>query len=285
MPSKNDFDMDEKEFAARVQLPSCPDPALLYSAREGVLPDDQAERIRSHMSQCDVCTHLFEDLDSIAFGTPTPVEAAHIRDRIQRQAPRAFERAQPTEGWIRRRWWVPTLALAACGAVAVFVLKPTDTERPAAQVADSRPLPEVPLEKLAIHVSPSALLATRGASDGTQPSPSELARSLQKYQSDDYAGAAEQLKPLAEKYPQDGTVRLYLGVSELFLKDHDEAAGDLAAATNVNDGARLADSEWYLGIAQLRRKKRDSAFVLFHDLCQGKSGYSQRACEIESQLK
>jgi hypothetical protein len=268
-----------------VHLSTCPDLALLYSAHEGVLPGDQGGEIREHIAQCEICTRLFEDLESIDFGTPTAIEVAHIRERIQREAPRAFERPQPSPSWIRKRWWVPALAMAACAVAAVFVLRPTEAPQPAAQLAEARPLPQVPLEKLAIHVDPMSLLATRGASSATQPSVAELAKGLQKYQHDDYAGAAEQLKALAEEYPQDGTVRLYLGISELFLKQNGEAAGDLAAATNANDGARLADSEWFLGIAQLRSQKRDSALALFHDLCKGKSGYSQHACEIESQLK
>ena len=287
MPSKNDFDAEEREFSSRVQLPSCPDLALLYSAREGVLPDDKAEKVHGHLSQCEVCARLFEDLESIDFGTPTAIEAAHIRQRIQNQAPRAFE-TKSSGGWIRRRWWVPTFALAACAAVGVFVLRPTQhvpVPAPAPQVAEARPLPDLPLTKLAIHVDPTSLLATRGAGDASRPTGSELAKAFQRYQNDDYPAAEQQLKGLAQKYPQDGTVRLYLGVTELFLNHDAQAADDLTMATAHNQGARLADSQWYLAIAELRLKNPDSADPLMHDLCQGKTGYSQRACEIESQLK
>jgi TolA-binding protein len=286
MPSKNDFDAEEREFASRVRLPQCPDFALLYSAHEGVLPDDQAAQVRTHMSACEICTRLFEDFDSIDFGAPTAIEAAQIRDRIQRQAPRAFDTRRPPASWIRRRWWVPALGLAASAAAAVFLLHPAPPARTTGpQIAETRPMPEVPLEKLAIHVDASALLATRGVGDSNHPSAADLAKGLRRYQNDDYAGAAQQLKALAQKYPRDGTVRLYLGISELFLDRNDEAAEDLKAAQSANDGGRLADSEWYLGIAELRRKQATEALPLFGHLCEGKSGYSQRACEIESQLK
>jgi hypothetical protein len=297
MRSKNDFDAEEREFASRVRLPRCPDFALLYSAHEGVLPEEQAEQIRSHMSECEVCTRLFEDCESIDFGTPTALEAAHIRDRIQQKAPRAFHASQPESHRLRRKWWLAALAVAAAVVAIFFVVRPPTPER-ATQVAQAPAhpttqstgttlpnVPEVPLEKLAIHLDPAALLVTRGARNPAQPSGSEIAKALRPYQLDDYVRSAQLLKLLSQKYPQDGTVQLYLGISELFLHHDAQAADDLTMAAAYTHGSRLADSQWYLAIAELRVKNPDSAEPLFHDLCHGKSGYSQRACEIESQLK
>jgi hypothetical protein len=284
-PPKNDFDPQEQEFLALVELPQCPDVGLLYSAREGVLPDEQARLVTEHLAQCEVCRTLFADMESIEFGTPTPVESMNIRERISRSAPGAFEPTKPEKTWIRKRWWVPALAMAACAVLAVVLLRQKSDAPPAPQIALSKPLPEVQLDKLPIHVDSSTLLATRGAGNASQPSPKELVKALSKYQKDDYAAAAQQLKTLAAKYSQDGTVRLYLGVSELFLDQNEDAATELMTAKTLNDDGRLADTKWYLAIAELRLKQPNQALPILHELCEGKSTYSQRACAVESSLK
>ncbi len=185
-----------------------------------------------------------------------------------------------------RAWISTALALAACAAIATLVMVPK-SEPPASptQVAQAKPIPEVPIEKLPIRVDASSLLATRGAGSASQPSGPELVRGLSKYQNDDYSGAATQLKGLAQKYPDDGTIRLYLGVSELFLKQDHEAADDLTVATKHLEGGRLSDSRWYLAVANLRLGQRDAAVALFHELCAGKNAYLEQACKLESQLK
>jgi len=284
---KNDYDQEEQELLSRVQLPDCPDMCLLSSAHEGVLPEEQAGVIGAHLEKCEICRTLFQDLESIELGVPTTIESERIRARITRQAPRAFQPANSPSAWIRKRWWVPAMAVATAALIAVVLLKLPKGEPQAstAQIAQAKPLPEVPLEKLAIHVDPSALLATRGPGNAAQPSGSELVKALTLYKKDDYTRAAEQLKALAKKYPKDGTVHLYLGVSELFLNDINAAANDLAAAKNLNDGARLADSKWYLAIAGLRLKQPEVARAEMHELCEGKNTYTEHACEIESQLK
>ena len=284
---KNDFDDQELEFVSQVQLPDCPQLSELHAAREGVLPEDRAGVIRTHVEQCAICHTLFEDLESMEFGTPTAAESANIRERITRSAPKAFAPRKSSPAGIRNRWWVPALAMAACAVVAVVLFNSPKKGAPAAgpEIAQVKPIPEVALEKLAIRVNPTALLATRGAGNASQPTGRELVKALGRYQKDDYAGAVQQLRALAKKYPQDGVVSLYLGVSELFLDQNQDAAQILANARVLNEGARRADSEWYLAVAGLRLRKPETALPLLHELCEGKTSYSERACAIESQLK
>ncbi|HEY3927657.1 MAG TPA: tetratricopeptide repeat protein [Candidatus Koribacter sp.] len=284
---KNDFDTEEKDFLGDVKLPACPEIGLLYSAREGILPEDQATSLNAHLATCEVCRLLGQDLDAIEFGNPTASDAANIRERITQSAPRAFQRAERRPGWLRRRWWVPTFALAACAILAVVLLRSTEpqTASSALQVATAKPIPDIPVDKLPIHVDPAALLATRGAATAGEPSGAEMVKALSRYQKSDYAAAVDQFKTLTQKYPNDATVPLYLGVSELFLGQTDPAAADLTRAKALNQGDRQADASWYLGVAELRLKNVTAAMPLFHDLCQGKSTYADRACTIESQLK
>lgn len=281
---KNDLDREEQELIAHVHLPQCPEVELLYAAREGVLPEEQSARVAEHLSHCGVCTTLFEDLEAIAFGMPTAGDSASIRERIERGAPGAFERANRS-GASHRHWWIPALAVAACALLAFLFFRPVKSIPPASapQIAQAKPLPQIPLKKLPIRVDVSALLATRGAA--TEPSGPELVKALARYQKDDFSGAAQQLTALSQKYPQDETVRLYLGVSELFLNRDEDAAKELAEATKRSEGPPLADSQWYLSVALLRLNNPTEALPILSTLCEGKSSYSERACTIESQLK
>ncbi len=284
---KNDFDAEERDFVTRVKLPACPEVGLLFSAREGILAADQAHEVEAHLAGCEVCRTLLGDLETIDFGNPTAIDAANTRDRIRRSASGAFAPAKLKREPGFRRWLVPALALAACAVLALILVRSFKSEPApapsATQVAQARPLPDVPLEKLAIHVDASALLATRGSST-TGPG-TELAKALAPYQKGDYAEAAQRLGNLAQKYPQDPTVALYLGVTDLLLDRNQEGARNLENAVKLNEGARLADSQWYLGIADLRVKDALAATTVFHALCEGNSSYRERACTIESELK
>lgn len=282
---KNDLDRDEQELVSLVELPRCPDAALLYAVHEGVVTEGKAAEVSAHLEHCEVCRTLFADLEAIGFGTPTELESVAIRKRIEKHAPRAFAPAAEAP-WLRRNWWVPAFAMAACAVVAVLLLRTTHTNPPAPQISQVQTpaVPDIPLEKLPIHVDASALLATRGGNN-RGPSGPELARALAQYQKDDHVAAAQLLKGLAAKYPEDGTVRLYLGVSELFLGQNDTAASDLAVATKSNEGARLADAQWYLVVADFRLKSVEAALPLLNELCETKNSYTTRACTIQSQLK
>jgi len=279
----NDFDLDEKDFVSRVKLPTCPEAGLLHAAHEGVLADAESKQVQEHLTACEVCRTLFEDLDAIEYGELSAAESASIRVRIARRAPHAFE--QGLASWTRK-WWVPALALAACAVIAFILMKPHPIDAPSSsqQIAQAKPLPEITVEKLPIRVDPTALLATRGGS-GKQPSGPELAKALAKYQSDDYKTAVQQLKALAAKYPRHGTVRLYLGVSELLLNQNADASSNLIAAVNELEGARQSDARWYLAAANLRLKNPEAAQPLLQELCEGKSTYKEQSCTLESQLK
>ncbi|ABF39298.1 hypothetical protein Acid345_0293 [Candidatus Koribacter versatilis Ellin345] len=274
----NDFDSDEKDFVSRVTLPACPEVGMLHAAHEGVLADAETKQIQEHLSSCEVCRTLFDDLDAIEYGELSPAESASIRVRIARNAPRAFEPA--------RKWWVPALAVAAAAAIAFVLIRVPKPETPAQGplIVYVKPPQEIKVEKLPIRVDPTSLLATRGG-NGSQPSGPELAKALAKYQGDDYASAVQQLKALAQKYPKDGTVRLYLGISELLLNQNKEASADLSAAANELEGGRQSDAQWYLAAASLRLKDHEAAQPLLQQLCEGKSTYTERACKLESELK
>ena len=125
---KNDFDAEEREFVANVQLPACPEVGLLYSAREGILPEPQAAPLHAHLATCELCRLLVEDLEAIEFGAPTASDAANIRERITRGASRAFQPAERQPSWLRRRWWIPTFAVAAAAVLAVVLLRSTEPQ-------------------------------------------------------------------------------------------------------------------------------------------------------------
>lgn len=283
---RSDFDPQEQEFVDRVQLPKCPNLSLLNAAREGVLASDEATLVGAHLASCGVCRTLFEDLEAIDFGAPTAADSRNTRERIANHAPRAFRVDHPKSGWFGQRWWIPAFAVAGCALLVFLVLRGTKTSAPApAQISQAKRLPLVALEKLPIHIDASALLATRGASDGTEAPGPDLAKALLHYENDDYTGAAQRLQVLAQKYPKDGNVRLYLGISDLYLQQDNDAAVQLTSAAAILQDARWADAEWYLGIAVLRLNHPELAAPVFRRLCDGKNTYSNRACGVESQIQ
>lgn len=108
------------------------------------------------------------------------------------------------------------------------------------------------LEALAIVTPPPYVpLQTRGAGNTLAES---FAAAMTRYSAKDYAGAAEQLQPLAESSPDAAHVQFFLGISQLM--SHKPAAAieslDRAAATGT---APFADeAHFYLAKAAMQTK-------------------------------
>src|SRR5689334_14114321 len=63
---------------------NCPSPAQLSAAKEGVLPEEFQQQITKHLSQCEMCRMLQEDLSAIETDL-TPDASARIQEQISQK--------------------------------------------------------------------------------------------------------------------------------------------------------------------------------------------------------
>ena len=120
MAVADDADVPGPEWdGARADLGrrTCPRPEVLRAELEGVLPEDLAARVQTHMSSCRWCRRLRESLAELDVEPVTDFERQRIRARVNA--------GTRPKGMMRRaRIWAPLLAAAAIVALAVWVPRP-----------------------------------------------------------------------------------------------------------------------------------------------------------------
>ena len=271
----------------RTHATACPKPELLQAARSQVLPSDAAKDIHQHLEGCRLCQSVAADLEALDSASADLDSAA--RERIWKRIQPEVQNAA-TDKRVRPRWnlWFRPLPLAA-GALAVLALVVglgvlRDRRQPAPTTAQNQtpvapPAPSaLRLEKPSIILPASAVVVWRGHDDASIKQSKELKQALAPYEADNYAEAAQRLDRLRKKYPRLAEAPFYLGVSQLFLNENEDAAKSLKDAVNLA-GQPLADeANWYLALSLYKSGRGEAASSVLEPLCHAGGKNSARAC-------
>jgi hypothetical protein len=291
---KNDIGPDEagllKEFGTsfeglRASHADCPKPELLLAAQSGVLSEETARSVGTHLEKCGFCKILLRDLNDGGVIATLPEEERRVRDRVMRAAGASEKTEKAGSGlltvWLRRALPVAVLAGVVVVAVVWMYVHPQVTPvSPAPSVAVE---PEKPAalqwEKLPVKLQASSILIWRGESRNAQEKyAAELTHALVYYRDGDYADAASQLGRVVKDFPRGVECQLYLGISQLALQQNSQAISALSAAQRLGSEQFRDDASWYLALAYARTGDTQNALTELQALCHGNGNYSQRAC-------
>ncbi|HLW54502.1 MAG TPA: tetratricopeptide repeat protein [Candidatus Angelobacter sp.] len=272
----------------RAKMLGCPTPELLQAAQADVLPPDLASEVNQHLEKCHICKSLLADLESV---DSRELDRA-ARQRIWKQIRAGMPEKAAAE---KRLWWLrplPVLAMAAALAL-VFVGVVRMRERPLpSMTAENHAPPSVAaqpsvfrLEKAPIVLPASAGIVWRGQEDASAKQVKELQRALQPYDSGKYEEAVRRLDSLRKKYPRMAEASFYLGVSQLFLNQNEQATLTLKDAVNLAGPSMLDQAQWYLSLANFRTGQVEPAISLLQPLCQAGGKDSARACAGVKELE
>lgn len=271
----------------RTSSPACPKPQLLQAARSGVLPTEVANDVNQHLEGCRLCQSVVTDLETL--------DSADLDDAVRK---RIWKRIQPGitvqnagTDVPAPSWWnlwlrpLPLVAMAfALLALVVGLRVLRERRQPAASTAQNQtsPVPTTPnvlrLEKPPIILPASAVVVWRGQEDASIQQNKELKQALAAYEADNYAEAAQRLDRLRKKYPRMAEAPFYLGVSQLFLNQNEDAINSLKNALNLADQPLADEATWYLAFALYRSGRSDLASSLLEQLCHAGGKNSGRAC-------
>jgi TolA-binding protein len=258
--------------------PSCPDSDLVQAAATGTLPADVERVVAAHVQHCAVCQALREALDDPSVGRLTADEQQRILERVRTHAS-----AEEQPRIHNRSWW--RISTAAAAVAVVITLSAVARQFGSAPAQAPRHAPPFEgsgssvfrLEKPAAPVPGGTGLVWRGTN--VPQSAVEFEQALDAYRADDFSEAAQRLKGLVRREPQNAAARFYLGVSELFAGDNAAAAATLeAAATLAGEEAGGREATWYLALAYRRTGQRDRAAASLNALCASKGPHAADAC-------
>jgi Tetratricopeptide repeat/Putative zinc-finger len=134
---------------------------------------------------------------------------------------------------------------AAGGAVKPPVSSPSTPPREPVQ-------PSRGLEALAVVTPPPYVpLQTRGSANTLAQS---FASAMTRYSAKDYAGAAEQLQPLAESSPDAAHVQFFLGISQLMSGKPAAAIESLDRAATTGTAPFADEAHFYLAKAAMQTR-------------------------------
>ena len=292
------WDRDEREFlkgleseldALRARHARDPQIELLRAAEAEVLPDDVQSAGARYLAQDRWSRTLLEGVDSEDVSL-APHDESRLLDRIRREA-KVPERSRPMPSWL----W-PSLVAAAAGIIAVvWIMRPgvTPATTPGAapsaerQVAVNTPPPApvyaLSLEKPEITLTPMALTWRGSGRQGDLAA--DLKPGLDAFRRDDYATARRALTDLTSTYPTSVEVFFYLGVSQLYLGETQNALDTLSKAAPLADATFAAEIAWYRAIADERLGHVDAARSGLTAVCRGTSPRAQAACTAVASLK
>jgi hypothetical protein len=277
--------------ALRAHHQDCPRLEILLASRAGVLPEETARTVEAHLVRCTFCQILLKDVTSEGLVEATAEEEVRVRQRVL--AGRKPEVKTAKTGGLFAVWFwraVPVTALAAVAVALVVwvrwhqpatpITSPTVTEQTTKPAAPS----VLQWEKLPVKLQASSILVLRGATrTGREKYAAELTSALGSYRDDNYKKAAKQLADVVKDFPHGVEGQLYLGVSQLRLGQNAEAMTSLRAAQRLGPEQFRDDATWYLALAYDRSGDVRGALAELQKLCQGKSGYAQRACSAATE--
>jgi hypothetical protein len=291
---KNDIGPREaellKEFGTsfeglRASHADCPKPELLLAAQSEVLSEETARSVGKHLEKCGFCKILLRDLNDGEVIATLPEEERRVRGRVVR-AGGASEKIEKAGSGLLAVWlgWAsPVAVLAGVVVVAVVWMRlhpPVAQVSPAPSVAVE---PEKPAalqwEKLPVKLQASSILIWRGEPRNAQEKyAAELTHALVYYRDGDYLDAVQQLRRVVKDFPRGVEGQLYLGVSQLALRQNPEAIPALSAAQRLGSEQFRDDASWYLALAYACTGDTQNALAELQALCHGKGNYSPRAC-------
>jgi tetratricopeptide (TPR) repeat protein len=269
----------------RTNATACPKPEVLQAALYQVLPSEAAKEVNQHLEGCRLCQTVVADLEALDSGDLDSAARQRIWKRIQPEVQNTA-----TDKPVRSRWnlWLRPLPLAA-GALAVLALVVglgvlRDRRQPAPTTAQNQ-IPVAPptpnalrLEKPPIILPAASVIVWRGEKDDSIQRNKELKQALAPYEVDNYAEAAHRLDRLRKKHPRLAEAPFYLGVSQLFLNQNEDATKSLKDAVNLADQPLADEATWYLALALSRTGRNELASSLLEQLCHGGGKDSGRAC-------
>jgi len=302
----DDFEIDEKEFKrdfeplirrAQAAAGPCPHPDLLMAAVSGVVFEN-SEQVLRHLNSCPTCRQLNQDLMQYDHPGVSKEEDRRIRARWAQE--RGSRPAVSFLGWL----WQPfpmaaAAAIVLIAVVSIMTVRNRQTSDPNLSVS-VQPAPEPPavqpkepaanpillaLEKAPIKVAAASVLIYRSDSVGGKGYLDELAAALQPYRADNYAEAARRLEALSSKFPESPESHFYLGVSRLFLKQHETAFASLETAARLSDETLRDDITWYRALALERLNRQADAVREMDTLCARAGDYKAKACSAVEDLK
>ena len=274
--------------ALRKQRGTCPSFPQIRAARAGVLPDELQAAVVSHIAGCRTCAAFQADLEDV--GTPADItqeESRRILSRVRRDALSGEKSAL----WRSLSWRTAfaTAALALCAILLVQQVRKTGRQAsPTDMVSRQAPAMQVPealkLDKPDVKLT-LAVLTWRGAGGNGEQFLADTGQALDLYREDRFADAARQLEALSAKYPSSVEIFFYLGVSRLFLGDHEAAIKALEKADGLARDSFSADVSWYLALAYFKSGRTADAQTRLTSLAAGTSPYATRARAALEALK
>jgi len=288
---KLDLDPEEQEFLRECAGPpapgaDCPGPGLLLAAQAGVLPEEAAPGVASHLASCRYCQVLVRDLKDREMAKLTTEEERRIRARIFSSA-----KSETTPWWLPLGRPLPVAAMATLlvvAGVAIYFSRQSTPPR-AGPVAskESAPTPvaaALRLDKPPVRLPLASVLIPRGQGGAQETYLRDLGAALDAYRKDDFAEAARRLEPLTTRYPRAVEAHFYLGVCRLFLQRNPQAVESFREAKGLAERPFARDIGWYLGLAYDRAGQPDLARVQLRALCEEPGEYQERACAALGEL-
>jgi TolA-binding protein len=275
----------------------CPRPELLQAAQADVLPAQQREDIIKHLESCPTCKSLLADLEVLDDAAIEKVAQQRIWKRIQSGI--AAEEPELKAGDTVTGWWnswlrpMPLAAMAAIILIVVGVLFVRDRQSRVNQAAQNRPVEQLPtpaasvlqLEKAPVVLPASAVIVWRGQQDAATRQADALKQALAPYETDNFVEAARRLERLRKQYPRMAEAPFYLGVTQLFLNQNEDAAKSLTDTLHLAQPPLAADATWYLALANHRLGKEDLASGFLGTLCKAGGKDATRACAGVKELE
>lgn len=272
---------DEKLPEGLRALPPCPPLKLLLAHREDVLPGEGAAEIADHLERCGLCRALLADIEHLQ----PPGLSERERELMRHKIPVPL--ASGSRNW---RWYAVSAAVAAVLLVCTFAILHSRTALPVQTVQVVKPSepakpkqdePEIEVAKLAPPLELAPGLVLRGGGPGDQPSATQLAPAFDAYEKNDYPLAAERFNRLAKQFPRSDVPALYLGVTQLLMRDDQLALTSLTRAATLATGERRDAAAWYEAVAAVRAHSPNASDLLRHLCRSDRSRYARQACALE----
>lgn len=292
----DDLTSEEQELLAKAGVSlrhlhahhaDCPRLELLQASRAGVLPEDAARSVATHVEHCAFCQVLSKDLMTEEFANASSDEARRVRQSVLAAA-RSKKSANAGGGrlgiWVWKAIPITVLSAVAAAFLVWLRVRPTVQPHPAlTTVAQQTQKPANPTvlvwEKLPIKLQASAILVMRGASQTeAEKYAAELTAALRFYRDEEYLEAAKALGNVTKAFPRGVEGQLYLGITQLELKDAADAVVSLSAAQRLGSEQFRDDTAWYLALAYYGAGDVPNAAAQLQKLCEGSSSYAERAC-------
>lgn len=284
------LDPFEEDFSqAAGPMPAHPPLDLLRAAGQDVLPASTEAKIAHHLQHCALCTMLLADFAQLPEAPFTTGQQQRIRTTI----PAALQKSSQTLAWVGT---IAAAALLTVSGIATYRIlhrthaagtANTATTNIPATAPTSNPIPNVAIAFAKLPPPPGIApgLTTRGASAPTdEPAATELFPAFDAYNHGHYDEAVKQFTALTSVYPRSSITPLYLGISQLFLSQNEDALISLTHAIETATATTKNPAAWYRAVAALRAHSREAP-ALFHTLCQDTaSTYSQQACQVDAAL-